>query len=72
MNSASGQNFSAYINNYRIEDINALMANQENHRRTLIELAYESGFNSKSAFNRIYRQMTGVTPGHAFREAKTD
>ena len=47
------------------------MADPDNHRRTVIELAYEAGFNSKSAFNRIYRDETGRTPSQAFQTHKS-
>ena len=35
-----------------------------------MELAYEAGFNSKSTFNRIYREVTGKTPTEAFEDAR--
>lgn len=63
--------FSRFINRFRVDALNALMANPDNHGRTLMELAYEVGFNSKSAFNRTYREMTGQTPSEAFNNAKS-
>lgn len=63
--------FARFINTYRIEALNALMADKANHARTIMELAYEVGFNSKSAFNRTYREMTGRTPTEAFEQARS-
>lgn len=63
--------FSGLINGYRITALDALLADPANHRRTIMELAYEAGFNSKSSFNRIYRDVTGRTPTEAFSAAKS-
>jgi AraC-like DNA-binding protein len=30
-------------------------------------IAYESGFNSKSSFNRIFKEFMGITPSEFFR-----
>ncbi|MEC9250318.1 MAG: helix-turn-helix transcriptional regulator [Pseudomonadota bacterium] len=71
INLHSGQSFSRYVNRFRIAEVDRLMADPDNHRRTVIELAYEAGFNSKSAFNRIYRDETGQTPTQAFQAHKS-
>jgi len=70
INSQSGQSFSGYINSIRVEAVNVLMSDPVNASRTVIELAYEAGFNSKSAFNRIYRDKTGNTPTEVFSANK--
>lgn len=67
INTAAGSSFSRYINLMRLDAINTLMADPAHKRRTVIELAYEVGFNSKSAFNRIYREETGKTPSEVKR-----
>jgi len=71
VNAGAGMSFSRYINNIRVEAVDRLMAVPGNKRRTIIELAYEVGFNSKSAFNRIYREQTGQTPSQAMAAYKT-
>lgn len=42
------------------------------NRMTLLGIAYESGFNSKTTFNRTFRQMTGKSPVEYKREAKKE
>jgi len=37
-------------------------------RRTFLELALSAGFNSKSSFNRVFREMTGMTPSQYRRK----
>ncbi|WP_203292541.1 helix-turn-helix domain-containing protein [Maricaulis parjimensis] len=64
------ESFSRFINRYRIAALDTLMADPANHHRTLMDMAFDVGFNSKSAFNRIYREMTGQTPTDAFQAAR--
>ncbi|MBO6797636.1 helix-turn-helix transcriptional regulator [Maricaulis sp.] len=71
INLHGGQSFSRYVNRFRVAEVDRLMADPDNDRRTVIELAYEAGFNSKSAFNRIYREETGQTPTQAFQGHKS-
>lgn len=53
------KNFHQLINEYRIEEVKR---NILDHQKTLYGIALESGFNSKSAFNRIFKAVTGMTP----------
>lgn len=71
INLTGGSSFSRFINAYRVDALDRLMADPAHHGRTIMELAYEVGFNSKSAFNRTYREMTGRTPTEAFAAAKS-
>lgn len=64
------ESFSRFINRYRTQALDALLADPANRQRTLMEMAFDVGFNSKSAFNRIYREMTGRTPTDAFLAAR--
>lgn len=62
INEKLGLNFFEYINQYRIEEVKEKMSKPEYDRLTLLGIAYESGFNTKSAFNRVFKKMTGLTP----------
>tara|TARA_R110000868_G_scaffold2384_3_gene17624 strand:- start:8212 stop:9273 length:1062 start_codon:yes stop_codon:yes gene_type:complete len=65
INIATGQSFSAYINAMRLAEVERLIAGGGPENRTVLDLAFAAGFNSKSAFNRIYRAETGRTPSQA-------
>ncbi len=56
-------NFFEYINSYRIESFKKCMLENKFKDFTLLGVAFECGFNSKSAFNRIFKEQTGLTPG---------
>ena len=57
-----GQNFFDLINQYRIEKVKKDIIDPEKSNLTLLALAFEAGFNSKAAFNIIFKKHTGMTP----------
>ena len=60
LNDNLGKNFSAFINEYRIEE--AKIRLQKDHHLTLEAIGYESGFNSKSTFFTTFKKLVGTTP----------
>ncbi|WP_461101123.1 ABC transporter permease [Spirosoma koreense] len=56
------KNFNDFINEFRVREIARKMRDPAYDRLTLLGIAYESGFNSKTTFNRVFKQMTGKTP----------
>ncbi len=56
------KNFSDFINECRVREIARKMRDPAYDRLTLLGIAYESGFNSKTTFNRVFKQMMGKTP----------
>lgn len=62
INSHEGKNFYDYINEKRIHKFISLIKIPENKKYTLLSIAYECGFNSKSAFNRQFKKVTNQTP----------
>ncbi|TYZ14294.1 helix-turn-helix transcriptional regulator [Hymenobacter lutimineralis] len=57
-----GQSFNEVVNQYRVEEVKRRLAGPDVHRLTLLGIAFESGFNSKTTFNRIFKLYTGVAP----------
>lgn len=62
INEHYGVNFFELINRYRIEHVKRLMADAAYNQHTIIQIAYEAGFNNKVSFNRYFKRETGVTP----------
>ena len=55
-------NFFDFINRYRVETFKERIADSGYRNFSLLGIAFECGFNSKTAFNRIFKQTTGLTP----------
>lgn len=70
INQGTGTGFYDYISRYRIDDAKTLLRDPAEDGRTVLEIAYQVGFNSKSAFNSAFRKQTGTTPT-SFRAGKT-
>jgi AraC-like DNA-binding protein len=69
INTALGhRNFAAFVNGYRIEAAKAALADRARGRETVLAIAYESGFASLQSFNRVFRDMVGMTPTDYRRE----
>jgi len=62
LNEKLQQNFNEFVNHYRIEYFKKLYLNPENNHISIVGLAYESGFNSKTVFNTYFKKETGMTP----------
>jgi len=62
INVREGKNFYEYVNSFRIEEFKRLIIIPKNQKVTLLSLAYDCGFNSKSSFNRYFKKSTGQTP----------
>lgn len=60
INEQLNQNFFEFVNKYRVEEFKIQL--QENKNYKIISVAFDSGFNSKSSFNRIFKDITGLTP----------
>jgi AraC-like DNA-binding protein len=55
-------NFFDFVNQYRVEAFKERIVNPKYGNFSLLGVAFECGFNSKSAFNRIFKKSTGLTP----------
>ena len=62
LNEYIGKNFYDYINNFRVEEVKRRLKNPSYEKQTLSSIGGDCGFNSKSAFNRIFKNLTGKTP----------
>lgn len=68
INSKFDMNFFELINKYRVDEFVNKIENGENKKLTLISIAYDCGFNSKSTFNRVFKNATGQTPTSFLKE----
>lgn len=61
-------NFYALVSTYRLAEFEKLATDSSHHQRSVLELAYEAGFNSKASFYRAFREAHEMTPT-AFRKS---
>ena len=69
LNNHLGKNFFSYVNSYRLEAVLAKLEDPASSHLTILSIAYDSGFNSKSTFNGLFKQYTGLTPTEYKRKA---
>lgn len=62
INTGIGKSFNDYVNDFRVDEVKQRLRTSDMARLTLLGIALESGFNSKTTFNRIFRQHTGQSP----------
>jgi AraC-like DNA-binding protein len=62
LNEKVGLTFYDYVNTLRLEEFKLLAEMPENQKYTLLALAYQCGFNSKTSFNRNFKKLTDQSP----------
>lgn len=63
-------NFYHFINSYRLEHFKRVAVLPENQNLTLLGIAFECGFNSKTTFNEYFKKSMGLTPRSWLKEQK--
>ncbi|MBU2921083.1 helix-turn-helix domain-containing protein [Winogradskyella psychrotolerans] len=62
LNAEFNKNFNDYINQFRLNHFKTIALNPDFKHITILGLAYDSGFNSKSVFNTYFKKTEGITP----------
>ncbi|GAB2685739.1 hypothetical protein GCM10027037_04190 [Mucilaginibacter koreensis] len=62
INQQSQSNFFTFVNNYRVEEVKIYLSDQSKSHYSVLGIALECGFRSKSSFNKIFKEATGLTP----------
>lgn len=71
INEKTGKNFYHYISQLRVEAFLRIAALPHKQHYSLLALAFECGFNSKSTFNKYFKTVTGETPSAYFSLVKS-
>jgi AraC-like DNA-binding protein len=64
INNSLHQNFYDFINSYRIKESLHFLKNRNGKHKTILEVLYAVGYNSKSSFNVAFKKHTGMTPSY--------
>ncbi|WP_299179893.1 AraC family transcriptional regulator [uncultured Aquimarina sp.] len=62
LNICMDSNFYEYVNTYRVAYFKEQLELGVAEKLTLLSIAFDSGFNSKATFNRVFKQQVGMTP----------
>lgn len=62
INDQLATNFFGFVNEYRVKDFKERLQDPKFEHYTLLGIALETGFNSKSSFNSIFKKAVGMTP----------
>lgn len=62
LNERHKKSFFAFINEYRVKEVIVRLEDPRNNNYTILAIAFDSGFNSKTTFNSIFKSQTGMTP----------
>lgn len=62
INQTLNTNFYQFVNSYRVEEVKEKLKEPKYSHYSILGVAYECGFNTKSTFNKIFKEQTGMTP----------
>ncbi len=62
VNEGFGENVAQFVNRYRVEESSRLLLSEQHAHLSMVGIAYESGFNSKTAFNTAFKKVMGLSP----------
>lgn len=68
INEQHGKNFFEFINSYRVNELKEMMNDPDNRQFTLLSMAFDCGFNSKTTFNTAFKRITGLTPSQYLKK----
>mgnify|MGYP001801106375 CR=1 FL=1 len=71
LNNHYQENFYRFINKYRIEESKELLRNPKKAHLSMVGIAQESGFKSKSTFYARFKELTGLTPVQFMKNIKS-
>lgn len=71
LNEYEKKNFYEYINTFRLDYFLEISKNKKSVNFSLLGLAYESGFNSKTTFNTFFKKEKGTSPSEYLKRHNT-
>jgi AraC-like DNA-binding protein len=70
LNEIQKQNFFDFVNSYRIKEVIQKMNDSPKSNLTLLAFALDSGFNSKTSFNTVFKKVMHQTPSAYYKSLK--
>ncbi len=69
INEGFGENFFSFINKYRVEKVISTLNKQNLKKYSILGIAYQSGFNSKTTFYKTFKKITSLTPSEYIKRS---
>ncbi|WP_198991173.1 helix-turn-helix domain-containing protein [Siccationidurans sp. BT559] len=63
-------NFFQFINAYRVAEAQRLLASAQHQHLSMVGIAFEAGFSSKTTFNTTFKKVTGLTPSQFLQQVR--
>jgi AraC-like DNA-binding protein len=70
LNEKYKRNFFTFVNEYRVKEVMERFSEPKFNNYTILAIAMDAGFNSKTTFNSFFKNQTGLTPSE-YREKMT-
>jgi len=70
LNSVVHQGFFGFVNGFRVQEAKVRLADPDQNWKTMLQILHESGFNSKSTFNEVFKRHTGLTPSEYRKQSQ--
>jgi AraC-like DNA-binding protein len=70
LNEGFGVNFFQFINAYRVAEAQRLLASAQHQHLSMVGIAFEAGFSSKTTFNTTFKKVTGLTPSQFLQQVR--
>ncbi len=62
INESFNKSFNPFVNHYRVKESTQYLMKDSPEKMNILEIAYTTGFNSKSSFNNAFKKHMGLTP----------
>lgn len=70
INQYEEKNFYDFVNEYRVEEFKKRGLDEAYSNFSILAIAFDSGFNSKSSFNQVFKKIVGETPSAYMKKIK--
>lgn len=70
INQKFNYSFKKLINQYRVNEVKIIIKENNDPKVTLIEIAYQAGFNNKVSFYRAFKEFEGISPSEYLKKIK--
>jgi AraC-like DNA-binding protein len=68
INTRLGKNFFDFVNGFRVKEVQERLVDPRFNNLTILAIAQDAGFSSKSTFNTIFKKVTETTPSEYRRQ----